>query len=76
MIQRDKGGPDVTENCLAACTRCNRLRWHRTGGEIRELIFLGLIARDQIRKDNEIGRTLEELKKKRLEENERRRQSE
>ena len=29
VIQRDKGGAHTSENCLPACTRCNRLRWAR-----------------------------------------------
>ena len=42
VIQRDKGGSAHSENCLPACTRCNRLRWHRSGEQVRELLFLGL----------------------------------
>jgi HNH endonuclease len=50
VVQRGKGGKRSVDNCLAACTRCNRLRWHRTGEAVRELLFLGLIARDEIAK--------------------------
>jgi 5-methylcytosine-specific restriction endonuclease McrA len=45
VIQHRKGGQNIFANYLPACTRCNRLRWHRTGEKVRELIFLGLIAK-------------------------------
>ncbi len=41
VIQRHKGGRRGADNCLPACTRCNRLRWHRTGPALRELLELG-----------------------------------
>jgi hypothetical protein len=34
VIQKGKGGSKSFENCLPACTRCNRLRWHRHGEEV------------------------------------------
>jgi 5-methylcytosine-specific restriction endonuclease McrA len=73
IIQHHKGGKNIAENYLPACTRCNRLRWHRTGDQVRELLFLGLIARDEINKENKIGRELARLQEKRLLENARRR---
>lgn len=75
VIQRDKGGHDSKENCLPACTRCNRLRWHRTGDKIRELLLLGLIANDEIKKGTKMGNALVELREKRLIKNSRRRKS-
>ena len=36
--QKGKGGNKSIENCLPACYKCNRLRWHRCGDEIRELM--------------------------------------
>src|SRR5205823_7777006 len=65
VIQRNKGGTAGADNCLPACTRCNRLRWHRTGVAIRELLFYGLIAIHQIQKGSELGDELERLGKKR-----------
>ena len=73
--QRGKGGKASTENCLPACTHCNRLRWHRRGDEIRNLISLGLIAQDEIKKKTQLGQTLEGKQAKRLEENQKRRKT-
>ena len=67
-------GSHSPENCLPACTRCNRLRWHRTGKDVRELLLLGLIAQGQINKKTQTGFKLEELRQKRLAANRRRRQ--
>jgi hypothetical protein len=60
---------------LPACTRCNRLRWHRKGDGIRELLFLGLIARDEIRSGTAVGRILAELRERRLHKNKMRRKT-
>lgn len=65
VIQRGKGGSKSHENCLPACTRCNRLRWHRKGKALRELLEFGLIAKKEIKKSSSIGDALLELKKKR-----------
>jgi hypothetical protein len=73
IIQKGKGGPRDSSNCLPACIRCNRLRWHRTGQEMRDLLLCGLIARDEIKKQTEVGRIITELKGKRLEANRKRR---
>jgi 5-methylcytosine-specific restriction endonuclease McrA len=66
VIQKGKGGSKDASNCLAACIKCNRLRWHRTGQEVRDLLMYGLIAREEIRKKTQIGKAVEELKEKRL----------
>lgn len=58
VIQRAKGGAAAAANCLPACTRCNRLRWHRTGDSLRELLLLGLIASQEIRKGSAVGQAL------------------
>jgi 5-methylcytosine-specific restriction endonuclease McrA len=73
VIQHRKGGVNSPANYLPACTRCNRLRWHRTGEQVRDLIFLGLIAKDEIRKSSETGKKLIDLHSKRLNENKKRR---
>ncbi len=75
IIQLDKGGKDSVENCLPACTMCNRLRWSRRGFKLRKLIFLGLIALDEMKKDTELGRRIRKLKRKRKLLNKRRRVS-
>ena len=69
VIQRDKGGAKASDNCLAACTRCNRLRWHRTGEVLRDLLLLGVIAVKEIKAHTQIGKQLERLRKARLDEN-------
>lgn len=69
VIQRHKGGLKGAENCLPACTRCNRLRWHRTGDAIRDLLFLGVLAVGEIKRGTETGRQLQQLRKRRLAEN-------
>lgn len=61
VTQRDKGGQDSADNCLPACTGCNRLRWHRGGDYTRRSIFLGLIARREIKQKTEVGRELARL---------------
>ncbi len=76
VIQRGKGGAISEDNCLPACTRCNRLRWHRTGKEVRELLLLGLIARDEVRKGFSLGRALLKLREQRLSKNKSRRRPE
>jgi 5-methylcytosine-specific restriction endonuclease McrA len=73
VIQRDKGGPRSEDNCLPACTRCNRLRWHRTGDAVRELLLLGVIAKKEMTKCTVIGNQLSELKEAKTKENEARR---
>ena len=75
VIQRQKGGRVEADNCLPACTRCNRLRWHRKGDGIRELLFLGLIARDEIRSGTVVGSHLVKLRERRLDKNMKRRRT-
>jgi len=73
VIQRDKGGLKTLANCLPSCTRCNRLRWHRTADNIQEILFLGVLARKEIRNKTRLGEGLLELRKRRVLENELRR---
>jgi 5-methylcytosine-specific restriction endonuclease McrA len=73
VIQRGKGGSKSPANCLPACVRCNRLRWHRKGKQLRELLLLGLVANDEIKKHTEVGKKILVLKKSRLERNKSRR---
>ena len=75
VIQRDKGGAKSADNCLPACMRCNRLRWHRTGDALREILLLGIIARKEIKKGSRLGHELERLRFARMMENEGRRRS-
>jgi 5-methylcytosine-specific restriction endonuclease McrA len=75
VIQKGKGGRRTADNCLPTCVRCNRLRWHRHGDDLREIIFLGLIAKDEIKKSTEVGRRLLLLKQKRERSNTKRRRN-
>lgn len=75
VVQKGKGGSKSSDNCLPTCVRCNRLRWHRKGDDLRELIFLGLIAKDEIRKESDTGRVLVALKEKRIATNKKRRRN-
>jgi hypothetical protein len=71
--QRWKGGAESIENCLPACVTCNRLRWNRPGANLREALFLGIIAIKEMRRGSVLGKQLEVLKDKRIAENLRRR---
>jgi hypothetical protein len=73
VIQRKKGGASKVENYLPACGKCNHLRWHRSGDDLRELILLGLVVKDEVRRGTELGQRVLELKAKRLERNSKRR---
>lgn len=75
IIQKGKGGSKDIENCLPSCMLCNRLRWHRKGKDLRDLIFLGLIVKDEIKRKTVLGRKIVELKNKRIIQNNKRRRS-
>ena len=75
IIQKGKGGSDDIKNYLPTCVRCNRLRWHRKGENLRELIFLGLVAKSEIKKKTKIGEKITELKNKRIAQNQNRRRN-
>lgn len=75
IIQQGKGGSKSAENCLPACVRCNRLRWHRKGNNLRDLLLLGLISKVEIRKKTSIGKQLLKLKSNRIKINKKRRRS-
>jgi 5-methylcytosine-specific restriction endonuclease McrA len=75
IIQKGKGGLENTFNCLPACVRCNRLRWHRKGQDLRELLLLGLIAKDENKKSSSLGQQFLKLKERRLENNRKRRRN-
>jgi hypothetical protein len=75
VIQKTKGGASSPENYLPACGECNHLRWHRSGNELREVILLGLIAKDEKQRGTALGDRIAELMAKRLEQNKKRRQN-
>ena len=73
VVQRAKGGAMKIENCLPACTRCNRLRWHRRGVALRHLLELGMIARREVDRMTELGKKLVILRSKQDRQNAKRR---
>jgi len=75
IIQKGKGGSKEAENCLPACVRCNRLRWHRKGKELRDLIFLGLVAKNEMKNKTNLGNMIKALKDKRIKANIKRRRN-
>ncbi|MCC6457464.1 MAG: hypothetical protein IT328_21085 [Caldilineaceae bacterium] len=75
IAQKNKRDSDSVENCLAACARCSGLRWHRSGEELQELLYLGIIAKKEITNSTTVGKMLVQLREKRLAENESRRVS-
>lgn len=75
VVQKAKEGKHSPDNCLPTCVRCNRLRWHRKGEDLRELIFLGLIAKDEIKRLSTVGQALLALKEKRITTNKKRRRN-
>jgi 5-methylcytosine-specific restriction endonuclease McrA len=75
VIQKGKGGANDISNYLPICIECNRLRWHRQGKDLRELIFLGQIALEQIKKKTTFGKHIASLKETRLNTNKKRRRN-
>jgi len=73
VVQRAKGGAVKIENCLPACTRCNRLRWHRRGAVLRQMLELGMIARREVDRMTELGKKLIVLRSKQEGQNAKRR---
>lgn len=69
VIQRSKGGRSSPDNYLPACGKCNHLRWHRRGEDLRELILLGLVAKDEIKKKTDLGDDIRERLNERRERN-------
>ena len=73
VVQRARGGAVQIANCLPACTRCNRLRWHRRGAGLRYLLELGMIARREVDRMTELGEKLIVLRSKQERQNAKRR---
>jgi len=73
VVQLAQSGVDNIENYLPICRVCNRLRWHFASNKIRELFRYGVIVLGEIRKQTELGKKIEDLYKKKLEDNKLRR---
>jgi hypothetical protein len=63
----------LVENCLPACTSCNRLRWHRSGAQLREILAFGLIAKREMEAFTATGKRLIILTHRQVKLNQRRR---
>lgn len=55
VFQLGRGGEDVVENYLPACSECNRARWFHGGSRVRRLIALGIVADSEISKNSQTG---------------------
>ena len=65
VYAHSSGGTSEAENLLAACSKCNRLRWHYTPAEVRTILTIGVYAFGEIKNDTPLGRQLRDLKKRR-----------
>lgn len=66
VIQKGKGGAKELSNCLPACVQCNRLRWHRSGSNLRTLIDYGITVSQEIKKGTVVGRKVAQLLEQRV----------
>lgn len=56
-----RGGASGDGNFLPACGACNRLKWHRSPAAIREILRLGIYARNEIRKGSIVGQKMKSI---------------
>jgi len=61
IVARARGGRNTVENYLPACKVCNRLRWHYEPEEIRQILQLGIYARNAIEHRTDLGKMIEKL---------------
>ena len=64
VVPHHLGGARVEDNYLPACRRCNRLRWAYRPEVLQLILRFGVIAKQQIRHDTELGRQLLRLAKR------------
>jgi len=64
VVMKKNGGSDRLDNLLPACTRCNRLRWGRSGQSLRLVLVLGLVAKREAyyHRGSMIGETLRSMR--------------
>ena len=55
------GGDSGPDNFLPACRTCNRLKWHRKPVGIREILRLGIYARNEIYRGTDVGQKLKAI---------------
>jgi 5-methylcytosine-specific restriction endonuclease McrA len=63
IFPKASGGENKTVNYLPICGECNRLKWHRTGKQIKEIMRYGIVSLREKRKNTKIGNKIEEIYK-------------
>ncbi len=58
VVQLARGGVDVVDNYLPACSECNRARWDNSGKRLRHLLALGIVAYREIDRETNTGKAL------------------
>jgi hypothetical protein len=76
VVMTTKGGSNNPDNFLPACTRCNRLRWGRSGSSLRLVLSIGLVAKAMAYhyQKSDLGETLRAMRVEKRGENWYRRQ--
>lgn len=59
VLPKNRGGKNSIENLLPACGKCNGLRWHRMGSELRRALDYGITALQEIRKNDKLGQGIQ-----------------
>jgi len=75
IFPKSMGGKNETVNYLPICGECNRLKWHRTGKEIQELMKYGLVSIREKKKKSKIGIEIFEIYNLQKKKNEERRKN-
>lgn len=73
VVPRRRGGQHAVENYLPACQVRNRLRWHYRPDEIKEILQIGIYARNALQHNTKVGRKIRELLEQRTKQKENRR---
>ena len=58
VVPHHLGGPHTEDNYLPACRTCNRLRWMYSPRVLQLVIRFGLIAKQEIRHNTQLGEQL------------------
>jgi hypothetical protein len=58
VVPHHLGGEHAEDNYLPACRICNRLRWSYSPPVLRLVIRFGLLAKQEIRRNSELGQQL------------------
>ena len=60
VLPKSLKGEYVSDNFLPAHGHCNRLRWNRTGENLIKVFDYGIIALQEVKKNNKLGKKLKE----------------